>query len=80
MKMKSTKSKAVSFDRGVSKGKPSRLRQTVNTGRAASKKVTVAGQKDFDKNETNGHRMSKADQMTLKAWQATYDSRDKFVR
>ncbi len=78
--MRPTKSKAVSFSRGVTKGLPSKHRQIVNVVRAESKKASPSRPKDIQKNETNGHPMSKADQVTLKAWQATYEKRDKFVQ
>jgi hypothetical protein len=79
MKMKSTNSKAIGFNRVVTKGSPTKVRRTVKI-LVAPKNVRGPKQKSVIKADTNGNGMSKADQMTLKAWQATYDSRDKFVR
>jgi hypothetical protein len=79
MKMRSTKSKVTGFSRGVTQGSPTKVRRTVET-LVANKNARGPNQKSVVKVETNSNGMSKADQMTLKAWQATYDSRDKFVR
>ncbi len=79
MKMKSTKSRAFGFNRGVTKESPTKVRRTGKV-LVGTRNVRGANQKSVAKVETNGNAMSKADQMTLKAWQETYDSRDEFIR